>query len=211
MASETVDPIDWSHPIPYTGQYPLSSTFCTVHCGLQITRLAALSQPRTCDLRNARPTHCLCGHLGYMKDSEVTKDSKILQQVTISRGDDTTVKKGLRQNNRKAYSSVWKLVLRSTEINIAGPKLCPEALIDTTLTSLLWQLSITIYSIQYYNAHGADFEEKSLIVDPRKSCAQVDLNSSSLLTLLSNALCTVRDTFKGSISAKIIPIGELGG
>ena len=40
MASETVDPIDWPHPPPYTGQYqgfnyrrpwqyPLSSTYCT--------------------------------------------------------------------------------------------------------------------------------------------------------------------------------------
>ena len=34
MASETVDPIDWSHPPPYTGQYPLSSTCCTLQCGL---------------------------------------------------------------------------------------------------------------------------------------------------------------------------------
>ena len=51
MASETVDPIEWSHPPPDTGQYPLSSTYCTLQCGLQITRLAALSQPRTCDFR----------------------------------------------------------------------------------------------------------------------------------------------------------------
>ena len=51
MASETVDPIDWSHPPPYTSQYPLSSTYCPLQCGLQITRLAALSQPRTCDFR----------------------------------------------------------------------------------------------------------------------------------------------------------------
>ena len=51
MASETVDPIDWSHPPPYTGQYPLSSKYCTLQCGLQITRLAALSQLRTCDFR----------------------------------------------------------------------------------------------------------------------------------------------------------------
>ena len=65
MASETVDPIDWSQPPPYTGQYLLSSTYCTLQCGLQITRLAALSQPRTCDLRIPRPTHCLCGHPGY--------------------------------------------------------------------------------------------------------------------------------------------------
>ena len=38
-------------PPPYTGQYPLSSTYFTLQCGLQITRLAALSQPRTCDFR----------------------------------------------------------------------------------------------------------------------------------------------------------------
>ena len=56
MASETVNPIDWSLPPPYTGQYPLSSTYCTVKCGLQITRLTALTEMRTCDLRNARPT-----------------------------------------------------------------------------------------------------------------------------------------------------------
>ena len=42
-------------PPPYAEQFPLSSTYCTVLCGLQITRLAALSEPRTCDLRNARP------------------------------------------------------------------------------------------------------------------------------------------------------------
>ena len=36
-----------------------------MRAGLQITGLAALSEPRTCDLRNARPTHCLCGHSGY--------------------------------------------------------------------------------------------------------------------------------------------------
>ena len=51
MASEMVDPIDWSHLPPYTGQYPLSSTYCTLQCGLQIARLAVLSQPRTCDFR----------------------------------------------------------------------------------------------------------------------------------------------------------------
>ena len=52
MASETVD--------------PLSSTYCTLQCGLQITRLAAMSEPRTCDLRNTRQQHCLCGHSGYV-------------------------------------------------------------------------------------------------------------------------------------------------
>ena len=38
MASETVDPIDWSHPPPYTGQYPLSSTYCTLQWGLGCKR-----------------------------------------------------------------------------------------------------------------------------------------------------------------------------
>ena len=68
MASETVDPIDWSHPLvplPYTGQYPLSSACYTVQCGLQITRLTALTEMQTCDLGNARPMHCLCSHSGY--------------------------------------------------------------------------------------------------------------------------------------------------
>ena len=81
MASETVDALDWSHPPPYTKQYPLSSTYCTVQFRLQITRLAALSEPQTCDLRNARPTHCLCGHSGYKSDDlvilGVTFDSKM--------------------------------------------------------------------------------------------------------------------------------------
>ena len=66
MASDTVDPIDWSTPPPYTGQYPLSYTYCTVQCWLQITRLAALSEPRSCDHRNARPTHCLCSRSGFL-------------------------------------------------------------------------------------------------------------------------------------------------
>ena len=70
MALETVDPIDWSHPPPCTGQYPLSSTYCTVQCGLQITRLTALTEMRTCDLGNARPTHCLCGHSGCCEGKE---------------------------------------------------------------------------------------------------------------------------------------------
>ena len=32
----TVDPIEWLHPPPYTGQYTLSSTstYCTLQCGL---------------------------------------------------------------------------------------------------------------------------------------------------------------------------------
>ena len=66
MASVKVDLLDWSHLPPYTGQYPLSSTYCILQFGLQITRLDALSEPRSCDLLNARPTHCLCGHSGYM-------------------------------------------------------------------------------------------------------------------------------------------------
>ena len=33
-----------------------------MRAGLQITRLTALREPLSCDLRNARPTHWLCGH-----------------------------------------------------------------------------------------------------------------------------------------------------
>ena len=73
MSLETVDPIDWSHPPPYTEQHHLSSMYCTVQCGLQITRLAELSVPRKCDLRNARPTHWLCGHSGYDTQNSIRK------------------------------------------------------------------------------------------------------------------------------------------
>ena len=64
MASETADPIDRSHPPAYTGQYLLSSTYFTLQCGLQVTRLAAESAANV-RLQNARPTHCPCGHSGY--------------------------------------------------------------------------------------------------------------------------------------------------
>ena len=56
---------DLSYPPTYTGQYPLSFTYFTVQCGLQITRLAATSEDRTSALRNASPMHCLCCHSGY--------------------------------------------------------------------------------------------------------------------------------------------------
>ena len=67
MASETVDPIDWSHPPPYTGQYSpeLHVLHTAMRALLQIIRLTALNQPRTCDLRSASSMHCLCGHSGY--------------------------------------------------------------------------------------------------------------------------------------------------
>ena len=65
MASKTVDPIDWSHPPPYTGWYPLSSMYCTaMRTGLQIRRLAALSQPRTCDLRSVDQRTACAATLG---------------------------------------------------------------------------------------------------------------------------------------------------
>ena len=81
MASETVDPIDWSHPPPCTGQHPLSSTYCTVQCELQITKLTALIEMRTCDLRSARPTHCLCGYSGYKIDINTIQLTSIQSDV----------------------------------------------------------------------------------------------------------------------------------
>ena len=50
-----------------------------MRAGQQITRLTALSEVRTCDLRNTRPTHCLCGHSGYkgLVGQTQAKDSKI--------------------------------------------------------------------------------------------------------------------------------------
>ena len=116
MASETVDPIDWSHPPPYTGQYPLSSTFCTVQCGLQITRLAALCEPRTCDLQKARPTHCLCGgseynlcihicmHIGYrIIEDKMTKGSPNISRTALNLNPDDYQKFKYHRNVQKSH------------------------------------------------------------------------------------------------------------
>ena len=46
-----------------------------MRAGLQITRLAALSEPRMCDLRNARQTHCLCRNSRYKIQSLNLKGS----------------------------------------------------------------------------------------------------------------------------------------
>ena len=69
-------------PPPYTGQYPLGSTYCTVQCGLHITRLTARTEMRTCDLRHARPTHCLCGHSGYTYYTVRSRKQTDLESVT---------------------------------------------------------------------------------------------------------------------------------
>ena len=56
MASETVDPIDWSHPPP-SGAVPPE---CLVHSINQCTSAESNVQPQ-----HARQPPCLCGHSGY--------------------------------------------------------------------------------------------------------------------------------------------------
>ena len=52
-----------------------------MRAGLQITRLSALRQPRTCDLQNARPTHCRCGYSGY--DGTVPEHATTVACLTV--------------------------------------------------------------------------------------------------------------------------------
>ena len=47
-------------PPPYTGQYPLSSTFTQCKCGQQIARLAAATGVRTRVVGYGMPTNYLC-------------------------------------------------------------------------------------------------------------------------------------------------------
>ena len=60
MASEKVDTIDWPHPPPYNRAVPLSSTYCTLQCGLGCksqdccTEWAANVRPSGCQT-NALP------------------------------------------------------------------------------------------------------------------------------------------------------------
>ena len=66
MASETVDPIDWPlHPTLHSAVPPELHVLHGENAGPQIKRLAAATGTRTRDHRNARPTHCPCGHSGY--------------------------------------------------------------------------------------------------------------------------------------------------
>ena len=66
MVSETVDPINWSHPPP---SWAVPPEHHVLHGAMWATtsedRLVATSEDRTRDLRYASPTHCLCGHSGY--------------------------------------------------------------------------------------------------------------------------------------------------
>ena len=61
-----------------------------MRAGLQITTLTALREPRSCDLRNARSTHCLCGHSGYKKldENHTFKDhvNKVTSNISKSVG-----------------------------------------------------------------------------------------------------------------------------
>ena len=52
-------------PYPTHRSIPWVPRIARWKCGQQIARLAAASEARTRDLRDARPTHCLCGHSGY--------------------------------------------------------------------------------------------------------------------------------------------------
>ena len=56
MASETVDPIDWSHPTPYTGQYPLSASCILLISATSagIERATAACEATTLPMRHSR-------------------------------------------------------------------------------------------------------------------------------------------------------------
>ena len=61
MASETIDPIGWSHPPPSWAVPPELHILHGVNVAYK-WRLAAPAGTRTRIHRNARPTHYLCGH-----------------------------------------------------------------------------------------------------------------------------------------------------
>ena len=55
---------------------PWAPRIARCKCGPQITSLAAATGTWTSDHRNARSTHCLCGHSGYEKIQTKTKSRK---------------------------------------------------------------------------------------------------------------------------------------
>ena len=83
MASETVDPIDWSHPSPYTGQYPLSSTYCTLQLGL-----GCKSQDLLHWVSRERATF---GMPDELYNSGYNTQHAVLRVIRVSLGSDTRV------------------------------------------------------------------------------------------------------------------------
>ena len=60
-------------PPPYTGQYPLSSTCCTLQMRAANRKTCCTESAANVWLQNARPTHCRCGHSGYKKTQNTKK------------------------------------------------------------------------------------------------------------------------------------------
>ena len=61
---------------PTAGSTPWTPRISRYKCGAPIARHAATSKARTRDLRNARPTHCLCGHSGYAQRQKAVQKQK---------------------------------------------------------------------------------------------------------------------------------------
>ena len=143
IASEMVDPIDWLHPPPYTGQYPLSSTYCTVQRALQITRLVALNELRTCDLRHVRPTHCLSGHSGYKAKKASTIQYGYTKYETHARVFFKTLPHGNSKNEKLAETEeVGKMRRVNMERGTTGTKRSPDC---ATVTWVYRNLGLMYY------------------------------------------------------------------
>ena len=72
MASETIDPIDWSPSDPHR-QYPWTPRIARCKRCLQIARLVAATVARTRVPGYVRPTHYLYYHWGYMYRTKLVK------------------------------------------------------------------------------------------------------------------------------------------
>ena len=80
-ASETVDPIDWSHP-PLSWAVP-PELHVLYGVNVQIARLVAPTGTRTRVHGYDRPTHYLCGHSGYEWPSDMESDDSDIALNTL--------------------------------------------------------------------------------------------------------------------------------
>ena len=124
MASETVDPINWSHPPPYTGQYPLSSTYYTVQWGANhkicCTQWAANVRPSVCQA-NALPVQPLKAYNDWSSVAPDDFRSDIRSRCLIVIFD-------WRQLLKEAYH-MCSLILSS----ISVCNICRTVLMNTTM------------------------------------------------------------------------------
>ena len=141
--------------------------------------------------------------------------------ATLTLGMAQQLSKWNHRHNQSAYSPKWK---KSSEVyrrNNNGTKTLP-CVTPETLTSLLRQpstitccdrfdIAVSIYTTQNLQYPQNRSYTETLMVDPIKGCAEINLYDPSLLPTLQCTLQCMRHAQKSIIGTQTFPVSKLGG